>query len=381
MHICYDKNNKSHAGEIRHAKKANEHPITMMVPLNMTFDEKNQTELQLLKEGEWNHPMYGPIKITEDNLKEFVANFKKNLRAHSSTIGLPVDEEHRSDCGAVGWIKELINRGKEGLFAIVEWNAKGRQLIEDAIYRFFSPEFYFQYEDPESRKVYNNVFVGGAITNRPYFKGLNPVVLSEDILINNTMLLSEVSLKNLADLDNDEKSFIASHFSELDEVGKTKFAELNPNKEAPAVGAPAGSVTMSEVEVKKLKDAADAGVKATEELKKKEMSDKIEKLVFSESNKEGKLPATIKEKVTAFAMSLNDTQATAFFEIVNGLPKATLFSEIGGEGGEGEEGEAPEGVEANSFKLDQKAKALIKANDKLSYPEALLMAEKELAKK
>jgi len=124
-------------------------PITMMIPLDgIKFSEEDKSEIQLLKMGEWNHPMYGPIKVTSDVFDEFVKNFKKDLRAHSSSIGLPVDEEHHSAGGAVGWIKKLINRGSEGLFAIVEWNSKGRQMIKDAVYRFFSPEFYFQYEDP-----------------------------------------------------------------------------------------------------------------------------------------------------------------------------------------------------------------------------------------
>ena len=364
--------------------KMNENPITVMIPLDFKFSEDGKSEIQLLKLGEWNHPMYGPVKVTAEVFDEFVKNFKKDLRAHSSSVGLPIDEEHRSTTGAVGWIKKLINRGNEGLFAIVEWNAKGQELIKDAIYRFFSPEFYFQYEDPESRKVYNNVLIGGALTNRPYFKGLNPVVLSENNIINNdkNMILSELIAKNLADLSDAEKSFVASHFSELDEDNKTKFAELNPDKKIEEKKEiETGKISMSETEVKTLREQAAMGSEAMTKVKKMEMSEKVKALIYSETNKEnGKLPSAVQDKVIEFAMSLNDDQQAKFFEIVNALPKSSLFSELGTDGAGKDKEKTPEGFSEDSVKLDRKANELM-ANDKdLSYEKALEMAEKELQK-
>jgi len=410
--------------EIKKNKKENQ-AIRTLVPIDLSFaeDKAGGYELQVLKPGQWDHPAYGMVEITPEIQQEFADNFKKDLRAHSSTIGLPIDEEHYSDRGATGWIKDLINKGNEGLFAIVEWNVKGRELIKNAIYRFFSPEFYFQYEDPEDRRLYNNVLVGGALTNRPYFKGLNPVVLSEN-LIHKHMDLKKIMEKVFADLSNDEKSFITSHFSELDEAGKEKFKELKPaeteeekkareekeaadkkaaeeaeakkkeeeeaakkkaDEDAAAEAAKnnGNNINMSEAAIKDLKDKADAGVKATEELKKIKMSEKISGFIYSESNAEnGKLPAALKDKVTEFAMSLNDAQATKFFEIVNAMPSAKLFSELGESALANNDGSAaPKGVDEYSFSLDLKAKELMKANDKLSYQNALIAAEKELAKK
>lgn len=426
-----------------------------MVPIDLMFAEEKDGgyELQVLKPGKWDHPSYGMVEITDEIQQEFVANFNKDLRAHSSTIGLPIDEEHYSDKGATGWIKQLINKGNEGLFAIVEWNSKGRQLIKDAVYRFFSPEFYFQYEDPEDRRLYNNVLIGGALTNRPYFKGLNPVVLSESI-IHKDMKLSEILKKKLADLSDAEKSFVTSHFNELSDEEKTQMVDLKPQeteeekkareeaeakakaeaeekakadeeakkkaeeeakakegqfKEGDACKMPDGkdgkmgmkdgkmqcmseadytasikasekSVTMSEKEVKQLREDAEAGRKAKAELAKKAMSEKVDGLIYSEKNEAGKLPATVKDKVTEFAMSLSEDQQAKFFEIVGSLPTVKMFAELG-ESAFSEPGKAPKGVSEESFALDNKAKELMKANDKLTYEAALTMAEKELAKK
>lgn len=431
MKICY-LNGKSYPGEVmknKDKKSAHENQaLTMLVPLDLSFAEEKAGgyELQVLKPGQWDHPGYGMVEITPEIQQEFADNFKRDLRAHSSSIGLPIDEEHYSDRGAVGWIKELINKGNEGLFAIVEWNVKGRELIKNAIYRFFSPEFYFQYEDPEDRRLYNNVLVGGALTNRPYFKGLNPVVLSEN-LIHKHMDLKKILEKVFAELTNDEKSFVTSHFNELDEAGKAKFKELEPSEteeekkareekeaadkkakeeadakekadkeaaeakakaDADAAAAEAAkkdgnNLNMSEAAIKQLqKDAAD-GLKATEKLKKIEMSEKITGFIYNENNSEkGKLPASLKDKVVEFAMSLNESQATKFFEIVDAMPSAKLFSEIGEAALANNDGSvAPKGVDEYSFDLDKKAKELMKANDKLTYQTALVMAEKELAKK
>lgn len=394
--------------------------ITTLVPLNLSFAEKKDGgyELMLLKPGKWDHPVYGMVEITPEIQEEFVNNFNKNLRAHSATVGLPIDEEHYTDRGATGWIKRLINKGNEGLFGMVEWNIKGRELIKNAIYRFFSPEFYFKYEDPEDQRLYNNVLVGGALTNRPYFKGLNPVVLSEKLIYKH-MDLKEISKKVFADLTDDEKSFVTSHFNELDEDVKEKFEELEPTEteeektareekeaaekeeadkkaadeakakeeadttakaeaeaeaEATAtVQASEGKITMSEVEAKKLREDSIA-------LKKMQMSEKINGFIYSENNADGKLPATLKDKVTEFAMSLSEDQATKFYDIIGGMPSAKLFAELGESALANNDGStAPKGVDEESFNLDKKAKELMKANDKLDYQEALIMAEKELA--
>ena len=384
--------------------------MTLISLKGFKFDENGKGEIQLLQPGRWDHPAYGMVEITTETLNDFVNNFKKNLRAHSNTVGLPVDEEHNTTGGAVGWIKKLINRGSEGLFAIVEWNTKGQQMIKDAVYRFFSPEFYFQYEDPETRKVYNNVLIGGALTNRPYFKGLNPVVLSENNLINNNekiMQLSELIKKSLADLSNDEKSFVTSHFSELDEAGKTKFAELKPastfkegdtckmadgsegkmvmenGKLVCMVEKPAKKANeMSETEIIKLREDAAQGAKAMAEVRKMNLDKKVEGFVYSETNKDkGKIPATLKEKAVEFALTLNEEQETKFFAFIDGLPVAKLFVELGGSGDGGNKTQAPAGVDQASFDLDLKAKELQASDKNLSYDDALVMAEKGLAKK
>jgi hypothetical protein len=142
------------------------------------------------------------------------------------------------------------------------------------------------------------------------------------------------------------------------------------------------SVKMSEEDLKKLNEQASQGVMAMSEIKRMKLSEKIKVLVYSETNKGGKLPATLSDKITNFVVTLSEDQEKAFFEIVGGLPSAKLFTELGDSALEGNDaGTAPKGVNQNSFELDKKAKELMKANDKLTYESALIMAETELSKK
>jgi phage I-like protein len=70
----------------------------------------------------------------------------------------------------------VVDRGVNGLWAGVKWTDEGVQLLEQRAFKYFSPEFYEMYEDPETRKKYSHVLVGGALTNKPYFKELEAVV-------------------------------------------------------------------------------------------------------------------------------------------------------------------------------------------------------------
>ena len=128
-------------------------------------------------------------------MKEFVKNFNSGLRND-----IPINEGHEvmDEKPAIGWFKKLVNKGSDGLWAVVEWTEQGKDLLRQKAYKYFSPEFYQQYEDPETRRVYNNVLVGGALTNKPYFKELTPVVFSEPSISNhNSMDLATFASKPL----------------------------------------------------------------------------------------------------------------------------------------------------------------------------------------
>lgn len=132
------------------------------------------SEIQIARTGTWEHPEYGKFTISEAVLQEFVDNFYNGTRG----VELAIDQAHRPDDGAAGWVRELHKRGSE-LWATIEWTPVGVQLISDGIFRYFSPEFAPRYTDPETGAENRNVLLGGGLTNRPFIKHMHPILLSE----------------------------------------------------------------------------------------------------------------------------------------------------------------------------------------------------------
>ena len=145
------------------------------------FEEENINEVQILRTGEWEHPQYGDITITEEDLDLFIKSFEDRARR----IDLAIDQAHDPQKGAAGWVESLEKKevnGELGLYAEVDWTGFGKELIEDKRFKYISPEFKFNYEDEETGKVYQNVLFGAGLTNRPFIKDMQPILMSEDVL-------------------------------------------------------------------------------------------------------------------------------------------------------------------------------------------------------
>ncbi len=206
-------------------------PINMYAFVDRTAGDTAPTEIHVLPVGKWNHPAYGPLTITREDIAQFKENFDNGLRK-----GVSITEGHDGGFSAgelpsVGWFTELIDRGANGLYAIIEWTDKGKTLLSEKAFKFFSPEFYSEYEDPETRTIHENVLVGGALTNKPYFRELEALVMSEPNINNqfnfneNIMLeLKNIVEKKVEELSTEEKTFLQEHKAELTDEQKTTFA-------------------------------------------------------------------------------------------------------------------------------------------------------------
>ena len=148
--------------------------------MEQQFAEPPSTIQVLPKAGVYSHPRYGKINMTPKEIEAFVENHNKHVYQEQ----VPIDAEHQSKLsGAVGYYKEmrLIDGGKGGAEADVEWTERGRELIASDSFKYFSPEWVDTWTDPVSNQKISNVLVGGAITTRPFFKdkAMRPLVASE----------------------------------------------------------------------------------------------------------------------------------------------------------------------------------------------------------
>jgi hypothetical protein len=145
---------------------------------------------------------------------------------------------------------------EEDLFAKLELTQKGADLLNEGAYRYFSPEIVFYKTDEETGKPITNMLVGGAFTNRPFFKSMQPLMASEDGQATegarsaqseaghgyseNFYIFFEPTMKTLLDL--------LAAFSELAKISKVQkeqleaaFNELPADSKSPEITATVNS--------------------------------------------------------------------------------------------------------------------------------------------
>lgn len=177
-------------------KKAMEtwHYIDLLEGIRFSEDENPISEIQVAKIGEWKGHPTGSFKITEEIIDKMVENYEAGER------DVVVDYQHLSlngganDAKAAGWTKKLVNKGKDGLWAVVEWTKKAAEMIKEKEYRYISPEFHLNYPNKETKKKQGATLLAIALTNRPFLEGMAPVALSERALaeIENSASLDEI---------------------------------------------------------------------------------------------------------------------------------------------------------------------------------------------
>lgn len=102
--------------------------------------------------------------ITDDVVVQFVDNWAHRLDRGIRRRQLAVDVDH--DGRAVGWFTEVLPL--DGVGAKFRWNKRGREMLQEGEYAYFSPTVYWWQEDAQGQTVENQVG-GGALTNYPFF--------------------------------------------------------------------------------------------------------------------------------------------------------------------------------------------------------------------
>jgi phage I-like protein len=134
------------------------------------------TEIQLIPYGNHDTPKYGLIVVDDESLAAIMsaAAARKNDEV--------IDFEHQTfstppiEAPAAGWIKELVNRGRDGIWAVVEWTEKARRMIANKEYRYLSPVTLMRKSD---KKVLD--ILGAGLTNMPNIDGMVPLVNKQSI--------------------------------------------------------------------------------------------------------------------------------------------------------------------------------------------------------
>lgn len=353
--------------------------------------------IQLIPIGQWDHDLYGQILITASDIAEFVVNFDAKVRKGVYiTAG---HEGYEQELPAQGWVTAVEARA-DGLWGMVDWTELGKATLTDKQYKFISPEFYREYEDPQTHTLYRNVLIGAALTKSPYFKELQAVVFAEPKikkLFTETMDINEITKKAVADLTDAEKAYLKEHKAELTDEQKASYTAVidevfeetpeakkeREDKEKGDANEAAGLnrdgsaktdlaveasdkklVQISASELAILRKKADEGAQAFAEAQKMKLDAAVGALTFSSKNKDGRFLPKDAGALRSFMQSLSVEQSSKFSELMGLLPKngAAIFSETG------LDSKATEGTAQAA--LDAKVNAKMSA-EKMTYSDAL----------
>jgi Mu-like prophage I protein len=165
------------------AGKEGMHTEHFIIPLQKLFsdgipDANQIVWVQAFPYDTWDHPIYGETTVTPEIAQKYVRNFKENVRGHDLAINFNHGEDKAKGDKAAGWIRDMAAR-PDGLFFGVEFTPTAREEIKNGEWRYFSTESYDTWEHPHSKAQYEYVISGGALTNKPWVKGMLPINFSE----------------------------------------------------------------------------------------------------------------------------------------------------------------------------------------------------------
>lgn len=259
-------------------------PVTVLVDAPEQFtltDDRATSRVQIAKTGRFKDPRYGTFSITLKDFSKWIANFQ-TLNRDGNREGLPVDIDHgpekSGNTEAAGWVTALTIQSNE-LWATVEWNSLGKELVSDRRYKYLSPSYVHNYKD-ESGKEHGTALVGVALTNRPFLTmatvNLSAAAFAEAVADEETSYIQETmpdftkiaqALK-LAD-DADEATILAK-VVELDTANATPVSLEDQAKAE-------GKIVLSAETVAKLSQEASEGAAAAKTLSKMTFDTKFDK--------------------------------------------------------------------------------------------------------
>lgn len=212
LRAIYAKSGKSFSEKCAHI------PTKGFTDLGELTDRKHW--IQIFPFGHWPHPLFTDTTINKDTAEEFVKNFHDNVRRQK----ISTDYEHGTDPAkgtkASGEYLDMEVR-EDGVYAQVEWTENAFSEIKAGEWKYFSPLFLDVWDDAEIGMTYQNVVIGGGLTNKPYMKDMVPINFSEAVLEEQTVKYRFKDSKWIASDDNGESWRNAT----TDEVAELEHSE------------------------------------------------------------------------------------------------------------------------------------------------------------
>jgi len=357
----------------------------------VTLDDAGKprtSAVQIAKTGVFVDPRYGKFSITQRDFSKWTQNFNA-LAKDGDRIGLPLDVDHSSEkegkTEAAGWITGISTKGTE-LWAEVEWNSLGVDLVSDRRYAYISPSYQHNFKD-EKGTAHGTALVGAALTNRP-FLNMATVSLSKDFTVAQltdedpeaVALSTSDSPGEMPDFQNIAKSLSlaadadeAAILAKVEELKTPKAPESN-NVDLAAVAKEQGMIVLSSDDFSTLAAGAASGKAAQEELHNAKFLNAFNAGIEAGTH----VPAQQDSLRDLYDISPEKTLAA-----MTAAPKILSTELVGSSGGSGLAGgptasqEYGGNVDEDRLALDARAQVLA-AERKIDYADAVLLAVDEM---
>ncbi|MCO4274273.1 phage protease [Pseudarthrobacter sp. HLT3-5] len=317
--------------------------------------------IELLRSGKWNTPWHGDFEITPEDIQQYVLNAANGVGLVAADPKVPINYGHASYDKAAAWIPRIYaSDDGQALLGDPDWTPAAAQAIKDGEWKYISPEFNptsWPWEDPEEEfRFVKNVITGAALTNIPLFKKLKPITASRlptkvvnadqtgngDNHKGETMTLEEIRAKQVAELNDEEKSFLAEHKSELtaEELKTYGLEEEAPAEtpetpevpeqkpETPTAPIEASAIKgITDEEIAQLRADAQAGIEAKKQLAENEARNFIKASITS-----GRVKSDQQENAVKLLLASKGEQRTALESFINALPENKLLGDEKGSG-------------------------------------------------
>lgn len=365
--------------------------------------------VEALRVGHWDYPIDGGLNVTPDLLRELKRNFDLGAKGFEVPVDGRSTDDHENtahsdaDADDCGWVKRLeLADGDTRLLAYFDLtDEKTKANVEAGNLKYCSSELDLAWFDPED-KTTKRVFEGLALTNRPYIKRMEPI---------RPVNLSEFAANEFAGKPGDggnepppinlQEEIMAKTLEELLKENESLQLQLKEALATKPAANPESEVKLSELS----KDNEALRVQlAKVEKSNRETAAKLRlgeiKAKLTGLARKGKITVPIYKKVFALAEALVTTGTS----VVQLGCKKKLEE---GEEGDGVDkldvvesvldvlGQLPDSIATDpdkeavldedsdtsnddDEKLDKEAKAQMSANTKLTYRQALVLAEKKL---
>lgn len=171
-----DESGKVATGDMTRVRRQVQYVVMQTNTIDVSANQDaTPQEYQVIPYGV-HHTSKGVEILTEDDADIVTNNFE------TRKSDMVIDYEHQSlheppiESPAAGWIKKLINKGKDGIWATIEWTDRARQMIANKEYRYLSPVVMLRAADRHIIRLFN---VG--LTNMPNIDGMVPLINKLDI--------------------------------------------------------------------------------------------------------------------------------------------------------------------------------------------------------